>query len=200
MRCPTGAQGVRESGQPVLVHGHGGGGMHSYLFKCGNLAGCFDAARGDDRMGSRVAQPSKPFQVCPRHRAFTVYVCAQEPRAERFELPHHIFGLKRDAFAPAVDGDLSVGGVESDDDFSLRNCFCELMQESGICFAVTESGASNNDLVRAPSSDFFGTRDFSNAATDAHLHAELFSRTLTEFVYEVVVLSLAHGGIQVDDV
>jgi len=67
-------------------------------------------------------------------------------------------------------------------------------------FSLTEGGTPNNDLVRAPSSDFFCTSNSSNAATDAHLHSELLSRTLTEFAYEAVVLALAHGRVQVDDV
>src|SRR5712691_561191 len=158
----------------------------------------FNASRCDDRMGSRIAQSAKPFEVCPRHRAFAVHVGAQETRAKWFELRHHFFGLERDAFAPAVDGDLSAGRVESDDHSSLRNFFYELMQEFCICFAVKESSASHNDLSRAPPGGFYGARNRSNAATDAHLHAELFSRTLAEGTDEIVVLPLSHGGVQVD--
>src|SRR5437879_5955863 len=79
-----------ESAQPVLVHGHADGGIHSHLFQCGNLAPRFDTARGDNRMGSRVAQPAKPCEVRARHRAFAVHVGAQESRAEVFALGHHV--------------------------------------------------------------------------------------------------------------
>src|SRR5438552_161755 len=163
-RLPARTQ-ASESVQPVLVHGHADGGIHSYLFKCRNLAACFDAACRDDRVGSRVAQTAKPCEVCSCHCAFTVYVCAQETRAKWFKLRHHFFGLERDALAPAVDGDLSVGGVESDYDFLLRNFFCEVFQKFGVHFSLIEGGASNNDLARAQSGGFFGARKRSNAAT-----------------------------------
>src|SRR5260370_8775610 len=128
-------------------------------------------------MGSRIAQPAKPFEICPGHGAFPVHVGAQESRAEGFELRHHFFGFKRDALAPAVNGDVSPGSVESDDDLFSMHFFCEPPQESSVHFSVAESGASNNALPCAPSATFFGTRNGSNPASDAHLHAEIFSRT-----------------------
>src|SRR5258708_34334844 len=109
-------------------------------------------------MGSRVAQLAKPFEVRARHGAFAVHVGAQESRAEGFELRHHFFGFKRDALAPAVNGDVAPGRVESDDDLSSTNFFCEPPQESSVDFAAAEGGASHKDLARAPSGNLFGTR------------------------------------------
>src|ERR1700682_5497720 len=161
-----------EPAQPVLLHGPAAGGIHSHLFECGDLTTRFDAARRDDRVRRCVAQPAKPFEVCARHRAFAVHVGAQKATAERLELRHHFFRLKPDARAPAVNGYVSPGSVESDDNSFSTNFFCEPPQESTVHFSLTESGASNNNLASAPSGNFFGTRNGSNPAPDAHLHAE----------------------------
>src|ERR1700674_1270107 len=67
-------------------------------------------------------------------------------------------------------------------------------------FAVTESGASDDDLGCTPGSNLRGASHSPDAATDAHLHAEIFSRTLAEFANGIVVLAFSHGGVQVDDV
>src|SRR5258708_21868934 len=151
-------------------------------------------------MGSRIAQLAKPFEICPGHGAFPVHVGAEESGAEGFELRHRFFGFKRDALAPAVNGDASPGSVESDDYLSSTNFFCEPPQESSVHFSAPESGASNNDLAGAPPGNFFGTRNGSNPASDAHLHAEIFSRTGAELAHEFVVLAFSHGGIQVNHV
>src|ERR1700731_3566065 len=148
-------------------------------------------------MGCRVAQLAKPFEVRARHGAFAVHVGAQEPGAEGFELRHHCLCLKCDARAPAVNGDVSPGSVESDDDLFSANFFCELPQESGVYFSAAESGASNNDLAPAPSGNFLGARNSSNPAAPAHFHAEIFSRTGAEVAHEFVVLAFLNGGIEV---
>src|SRR5258708_21349418 len=101
-------------------------------------------------MGSRIAQLAKPFEICPGHGAFPVHVGAQETRAEGFELRHRFFGFKRDALAPAVNGDASPGSVESDDDLSSTNFFCDPPQESSILFSPPDSSTSNNDLAGPP--------------------------------------------------
>src|ERR1700731_5503372 len=151
-------------------------------------------------MGRRVAQLAKPLEVRAGHRAFAVHVGAQEAGAEGFELRHHCLCLKRDARAPAVNGDVSPGSVERDDDLFSANFFCELPQESGVYFSAAESGASNNDLARAPSGNFLGARKSSNPAAHADVHAEIFSRTDAEVANEIVVLAFLHGGIEVDEV
>src|SRR5260370_7298640 len=147
-------------------------------------------------MGSRVAQLAKPFEICPGHRACPVHVGAQKSRAEGFELRHHFFGLKRDALAPAVNGDVSPGSVESDDDLSSTNFFCEPPQESSVHFPAVESGASHNDLARAPSGNFLGTRNRSNPTSDAHLHAEIFSRTAPDLPNQFLVPAFSPSPIQ----
>ena len=182
------------------VHGHADGGIHSHLFQCGNLAPRFDTARGDNRMGSRVAQPAEPFEVRARHRAFAVHVGAQESRAEVFELGHHFVSLKGDALPPAVNGDVSSGRVESDDDLFPTDCFCQLLQESDVYFSMAESGTSNNDLTRTPSDNFFGTRNGSNPTANAHLHAEILTCSRAQLAYQLAVLAFAHGRVQVNHV
>src|ERR1700730_11026341 len=132
--------------------------------------------------------------------ALTFHVGTQDPGAEGFELRHHCLCLKRDARAPAVNGDVSPGSVERDDDLFSADFFCELPQESGVYFSAAESGASNNDLARAPSGNFLGARNSSNPAAHAHFHAEIFSRTGAEVAHEFVILAFLHGGIEVDDV
>src|ERR1700730_3835375 len=151
-------------------------------------------------MGCRVAQLAKPFEGCAGASAFAVDVGAQEPGAEGFKLRHHCLCLKRDARAPAVNGDVSPGSVECDDDLFSANFFCEPPQKSGVHFSAAESGASNNDLACAPSGNFLGARSGSNPAAGAHFHAEIFSRTGAEVADEFVVLAFPHGGIEVDDV
>ncbi len=99
-----------------------------------------------------------------------------------------------------MNGDVSPGSIESDDDLFSRNFSCEPPQESTVHFSPTESSTSNDDLGRAPSGNFFGTRNGSNPAADAHFHAEIFSRTGAEFAHKLVVLAFPDGGIQVDDV
>src|ERR1700716_3317044 len=107
-------------------------------------------------MGCRVAQLAKPLEVRAGHRAFTVHVGAQEPGAEGFELRHHCLCLKRDARAPAVNGDVSSGSVEGDDDLFSANFFCEPPQKPGVHFSAVESSASNNELARTPTCNFLG--------------------------------------------
>src|SRR2546421_12750831 len=151
-------------------------------------------------MGSRVAQLLKPFEVRAGHRTFAVDVGAQESRAERFELRHHFVGLKRQALPPAMNGDVSPGRVERDDDLFSVGFICEPPQESGIHFSAAESGTPDNYLARAPSGNFFSARNGSNPAANAHLHAEIFMCSRAELTYELIVLAFPHGRIQVDDV
>src|SRR5260370_40167668 len=110
-------------------------------------------------MGSRVAQLAKPFEICPGHRAFPVHVGAQKSRAEGIALRHHFFELKRDALAPAVNGDVSPGSVESDDDLSSTNFFCEPPQESSVHFPAHQTATSHNNLPRTPPGKFHGPRN-----------------------------------------
>src|SRR3977135_3882767 len=126
-------------------------------------------------MGCRVAQLAQPFEVRAGHCALTVHVGTQEPGAEGLELRHHCLCLKRDARAPAVNGDVSPGSVESDDDLFSANFFCEPPQECGVHFSAAENGASDNDLARAPSGNLFGTRSGSNSATPPNPPSANFS-------------------------
>ena len=57
------------------------------------------------------------------HGAFAIDVRAEKGGAERFELGHDVFGADGEVTAPAVDGDVAFGGVESDDDFLAREAF-----------------------------------------------------------------------------
>src|ERR1700674_1645502 len=189
-----------ELAQPVFVHGHADSGVHSHFFQCGDLAPRFDASRGNNRMGSYVAQLSKPFEVRAGHCAFAVHVGAQETSAEGFELRHHSLRLQRDSRTPSVDGAVSPGSVESEDDLCSANFFCDPLQESRVHLSVSESGTSNNDLTRAPCNNFFGARNGSNPAADPHLDAEISPRNVAELSHDLVILAFSHGGIQVDDV
>src|SRR5439155_16251127 len=112
----------------------------------------------------------------------------------------HFVSLKRQALPPAINGDVSPGRVERDDDLFSRHFFCEPPQESRVHFSAAKGGTSNNDLAHAPSGNFFSARSGSNPATDPHLHAEIFSRTCAEIANELVVLAFSHSRIQVDDV
>src|SRR5260370_12435410 len=78
--------------------------------------------------------------------------------------------------------------------------FCEQPQKSSVHFSAAESGAPNNDLAGAPSGNFLGTRNRSNPSADAHLQAEIFSRTGAELAHEFVVPAFSHRGIQVNHV
>src|SRR5260370_25627871 len=109
------------------------------------------------------------------HCDFRAEVGAEESGAERFELRHHLFGLKRDSLSPAVNGDPPARCVERDDDFLARDIFRKLLQKDRIHSSTLENGASDNNLVRAPASNFLSARDGSNAAADANLHSVILA-------------------------
>ena len=117
-----------------------------------------------------------------------------------FELGHHFVSLKGDALPPAVNGDVSPGRVESDDDLFPTDCFCQLLQESGVYFSIAESGTSNNDLTRTPSDNFFGPRNGSNPPANAHQHAEILTCSRAQLAYQLTVLAFSHGRVQVNHV
>src|SRR6266581_7338492 len=194
------ADQAADSTQLVFVQGHSDGGIHVELFQGGDLGLRSNAARGDDRMRGRVAQHSKPFEVRAGHGAFAVHIGAEKSSAKRFELRHHALGLEREALAPAVDRNLSPGGVQGNYDPFAMHFLGELVQEASVYIFVVKRGASNDDLVRAPPGNFFRSRNGSNPAANSNLHSEVFACAFADLSNKLVVRALSHGGIEVDDV
>src|SRR6266705_1966701 len=194
------ADQAAESTQLVFVQGHSNGGIHAELFQGGDLGLRSNAARGDDRMRGRVAQHSKPFEVRADHGAFTVYIGAEKSSAKRFELRHHALGLEREALAPSVDRNSSPGGIQGNHDPFAMHFLGELAQEASVHFSAVKRGASNNDLVRAPTGNFFRAGNGSNSTANSNLHSEVFACAFADLSNELVVRAFSHGGIEVDDV
>src|SRR5260370_20654350 len=190
----------RSLAQSVLVQGHADGGVHADFFEGSDVAASPDAASGDDRMRCCAAQRSKPLEVRAGHGAFAVYIGAEKSRAEGFELRHHFFGLNRNRFAPAVNGDASAGRVESDDDLFPTNFFCKQPQKSGVHFSAAERRASNNDLACAPAGNFLRSADCSNAASNADRHSKIVPGFRANVLNEIVIRAFSHGGIQINHV
>src|SRR5216683_897338 len=194
------ADQAAESTQLVFVQGHSDGGIHAELFQGGDLGLRSNAARGDDRMCGRIAQHSKPFEVRAGHGAFAVHIGAEKSSAKRFELRHHALGLEREALAPAVNRNSSPGGIQGNYDPFAMQFLGELAQEASVHFSAVKRGASNNDLVHAPTGNFFRAGNGSNSAANSNLHSEVFARAFADLSNELVVRAFSHGGIKVDDV
>ena len=67
-----------------------------------------------------------------------------------------------------------------------------------MTLAFSESGAADDDLVRAPLGDFQGAGDGSNAAADADFQFVTLASLEAEFAGENVVVAGADSGVEVD--
>src|SRR5580692_11568064 len=109
-------------------------------------------------MGCCGAKLTKPAEVCPSHRAFTVDIGTEKSRAKWRKLSHDIFGAQGEFATPAVNRDVAFCGVEGNNNLMRRYLFCELPQKASVDLAFPESGAADNDLLGSPLNNFLCAR------------------------------------------
>src|SRR6267378_4132426 len=99
-----------------------------------------------------------------------------------------------------MNGDLFPGGIQRNDDSFAREFPGELTEQADIYLAVVKSSAPDNDLGSAPSGNFLGARNSANSPAHANLHPEISACSRAQLSNEVIVCSLSHRGVEVDDV
>jgi len=102
--------------------------------------------------------------------------------------------------APAVRDNAALGGVQSNDEMFPADGCRNTLQAAKIRSTVFEGGAADDDLRHAKFHKRFCARDRTNASADADLHAEFAASFDGELMNEAIVVALAHGRVEVDDV
>src|SRR6266849_10893713 len=99
-----------------------------------------------------------------------------------------------------MNGDLFPGGIQRNDDSFAREFPGELTEKADIYPTVVKSSAPDNDLGSAPSGNFLRARNAANSAADANLYPEVSARSRAQLSNEIIVCSLSHSRIEIDDV
>src|SRR5262249_1844517 len=134
------------------------------------------------------------------HGAFAVDVRAEKGGAERFELGHDVLGTQFEGASPSVGNDASFFGVEREDDFASGNFCSERAKERHVGFAVTKGGAADEDLFGAGFCERDCALESANAASNSNSQAVVSVSLGAEFADQLVVVTFAQGGIEIDDV
>ena len=157
-----------------------------------------NATGGDDTVVCGLAQRVEPTEIHACHGALAVDVGAQKTGAIRREFSEDFTRIDGESGTPAVGDDATFRGVESDDEVLFADGGSKAFKEGKVGASVFKGGAADNDVSYSELDERLCPCHGADTSTDSHFHAESpvsFGRQLAD---ETVVVSLAHGSVEID--